>query len=116
MPAYPKLLLPVTPNPKPYAPPAGTGPRDTSTTQELYLTANADLNFAQMMLALVGQAVSVKKSAQPIPEALKGAWGNLVGQFEREGGAIQTDEYIDEVSLHSSLFPSGAVCTCPARF
>lgn len=95
------LLLPVTPNPRPYVPPGTTSPPAGQESQQLYLTANPDLNFAQMALALTVQAVSAQKSGARVPDTLKNAWMALVRQYEREGAALEQDESVREVSRRS---------------
>lgn len=81
------LLLPVEPNPRPYTAPAGaeSAPAPPSGIQ-LYVTANPDLNFAQMALALSLHGKSIKSSGSRVPEGLRNAWIALVRQYEREGG------------------------------
>ncbi|CBQ71741.1 conserved hypothetical protein [Sporisorium reilianum SRZ2] len=83
------LLLPVTPNPRPYVPP---GSPTSSSGLQLYLTANADLNFSQMAVALVSE--SAKLASQRIPDWLRNAWINLVRQYEREAPALTQDDAI----------------------
>lgn len=92
------LLLPVTPNPRAYTPPAGAeaAPAPPQNLQ-LSITANPDLNFGQMALALCLHAKSAKAASGRVPDALKSAWVALVRQYEREGEAIN-EEGIGEVS------------------
>lgn len=82
------LLLPVSPNPRPYVPPGAPSTSTTSSLQ-LYLTANADLNFSQMAVALVSE--SEKTQGRP-PVWLRNAWINLVRQYEREAPALLHEE------------------------
>ncbi|GAK63371.1 cytoplasmic protein [Moesziomyces antarcticus] len=67
------LLLPISPNPR-----AFTAPNGTQTDFKLSITANSELNFAQMATALSLAAQS------GVNDALRTAWANLVRQFERE--------------------------------
>ena len=94
---HPKILLPVQPNPKPYTPPGGSS--GANEPQQLYLTANSELNFAQMALALMTQAADHKRrtKGQRVPDSLRDTWIGLVRQFEKESG--DEDDYIFEVSL-----------------
>jgi hypothetical protein len=80
-----KILLPVQPNPKPYAPPAGMA-KPQGETQQLYLTANSELNFAQMTLAMCATAVEHKKRTQGarVPDGLRDTWIAAVRQFRKE--------------------------------
>ena len=76
--------------------------------QPLWITANADINFAQMCLGLVdcswrikGEAEGLSKSergAAPAPEALRNAWIALARQFVKEGLAGNVDQIVGEVS------------------
>ncbi|CEH13631.1 Uncharacterized conserved protein [Ceraceosorus bombacis] len=101
---HPKLLLPTQPNPKAFSPVGGTSTAQSDPLQ-LYMTANADLNFAQMTLALVGQAVSVKKSGQRVGDQLRNAWGGLIQQYQREGPALEADEFVgDTINGISTLY------------
>lgn len=97
---HPTLLLPVTPNPKPYTAPPGAeavGVAPPSGLQ-LYVTANPDLNFGQMALALSLHAYAAKTTgSKRVPDALKSAWAGLVRQFEREADTLHEDG-IGEVS------------------
>lgn len=67
------LLLPISPNPRAFSAPNGT-----QTDFKLSITANSELNFAQMATAL-----SLAAQAG-VNDALRTAWLNLVRQFERE--------------------------------
>lgn len=83
------LLLPVTPNPRPYVPPGSPTPSTTTNSNlQLYLTANADLNFSQMAVALVSESNKLGSTSSPIPDWLRNAWINLVRQYEREAPAL----------------------------
>ncbi|CDR87186.1 related to GET4-protein with a role in insertion of tail-anchored proteins into the ER membrane [Sporisorium scitamineum] len=86
------LLLPVTPNPRPYVPPGSPATPASTTELQLYLTANADLNFSQMAVALVSE--SAKHSPQRVPDWLRNAWINLVRQYEREAPALTQEDGI----------------------
>lgn len=95
------LLLPVTPNPRPYTAPAGAenAPSPPQNVQ-MSITANPDLNFGQMALALslhAKAAKAAKASSGRVPDGLKNAWVALVRQYEREGDAIH-EEGISDVS------------------
>ena len=82
---HPTLLIPVTPNPKPYSAPPGveSAPSPPQGLQ-LYVTGNPDLNFGQMALALSLHALGAKKSSGRVHESLKKAWVGLVRQYESE--------------------------------
>lgn len=102
------LLLPTQPNPKPFSPVGGAASGAQPEPLQLHLTANADLNFAQMTLALVGQAVSIKKTGQRIGDQLRNAWGGLIQQYEKEGPALEADEFVGDVSaalIRLAVFP-----------
>ncbi|CAO1620315.1 unnamed protein product [Parajaminaea phylloscopi] len=97
------LLLPMNPNPRPYTSPAGVESSAAPPPKlQLSVTANPDLNFAQMALALCLHAAAVKplsssaSSGARVPEGLKGAWVNLVRQYEREGGDSINEQGIGE--------------------
>lgn len=62
------------------------------------ITANPDLNFGQMALALSLHAKAAKASSGRVPDGLKNAWVALVRQYEREGDAIH-EEGISDVSV-----------------
>jgi hypothetical protein len=66
---HPKILLPVQPNPKPFAPPGGAS--TSGEVQQLYLTASSELNFAQMACAMTSQAVEHKKRTKGRAEKTK---------------------------------------------
>ncbi|SPO24718.1 related to GET4 - protein with a role in insertion of tail-anchored proteins into the ER membrane [Ustilago trichophora] len=92
------LLLPVTPNPRPYVPPGSPTPSTTTTTTttnnsnlQLYLTANPDLNFSQMAVALVFESNKLGATSRT-PDWLRNAWINLVRQYEREAPALMHEE------------------------
>lgn len=93
---HPTILLPTQPNPKPYSPPGASA--SSEHPQMLYLTANSDLNFAQMALALSSQAAEHKRrtKGQKVPDSLRDTWMGLVRQFERENQ--DDDDFIFEVS------------------
>ncbi|SPO38468.1 related to GET4 - protein with a role in insertion of tail-anchored proteins into the ER membrane [Pseudozyma flocculosa] len=98
------LLLPVQPNPRPYVPPGSSGSAAKSDLQ-LYLTANADLNFAQMALALCIEGDRIKSTgsgSRAAPDWLKSAWTALVRQYEREAAALQQEEGVRETIPHLS--------------
>lgn len=100
------LLLPMTPNPRPYSTPAGaeSAPAPPNGLQ-LYVTANADLNFAQMATALSVHGSSVKSAGARVPDGLKSAWINLVRQYEREGGdAIHEQGIGDAIPAISTVY------------
>ncbi|KAJ1028735.1 hypothetical protein NDA16_001900 [Ustilago loliicola] len=89
------LLLPVTPNPRPYVPPGSPASSSSSSSGlQLYLTANADLNFSQMAVALVSESSKIKSSSPParVPDWLRNAWINLVRQYEREAPALSQED------------------------
>ena len=88
------LLLPVTPNPRPYVPPGSPAPAAGATGLQLYLTANADLNFSQMAVALVSESAKLRSSPQAarVPDWLRNAWINLVRQYEREAPALAHED------------------------
>ncbi|EST07515.1 hypothetical protein PSEUBRA_002595 [Kalmanozyma brasiliensis GHG001] len=81
------LLLPVTPNPRPYTPPGASTPSNV----QLYLTANPDLNFSQMAVALVSESAKLPAN-QRKPDWLRNAWINLVRQYEREAPALTQED------------------------
>lgn len=93
---HPNLLLPVKPNPKPFAPPGGMPAPESP--QQLYLTASPDLNFAQMAFAMISQAVDHKRrtSGSRVPDQLRDGWLAIVRQYEREAGGLD-DDYMAEV-------------------
>ncbi|SNX83364.1 related to GET4 - protein with a role in insertion of tail-anchored proteins into the ER membrane [Melanopsichium pennsylvanicum] len=88
------LLLPVTPNPRPYVPPGS--PAGASTELQLYLTANPDLNFSQMAVALVSESLKIKTNsnggAGRVPDWLRNAWLQLVRQYAREAPALSHED------------------------
>ncbi|SPO23011.1 related to GET4 - protein with a role in insertion of tail-anchored proteins into the ER membrane [Ustilago trichophora] len=87
------LLLPVTPNPRPYVPPGSPTPSTTTNSNlQLYLTANADLNFSQMAVALVSESNKLRTTSSRIPDWLRNAWINLVRQYEREAPALMHED------------------------
>ncbi|CCF53682.1 hypothetical protein NDA11_000562 [Ustilago hordei] len=88
------LLLPVTPNPRPFVPPGPPASTTSSSGLQLYLTANADLNFSQMAVALVSESFKLKSSnpAAPTPDWLRNAWINLVRRYEREAPALSQED------------------------
>lgn len=88
--AQKSLLLPVTPNPRAYTPPGSSTP----TSMQLYLTANADLNFSQMAVALVSESSRIAPSHTSVPDWLKSAWINLVRQYQREAPALSHEHAI----------------------
>lgn len=96
---HPTLLLPVTPNPKPYTPPAGAeGASSAPQGLQLYVTANSELNFSQMALALSLHALAAAKTSNNrVPDGLRNAWIALVRQFERESDSLH-EAGIGEVS------------------
>ncbi|PWN47327.1 hypothetical protein IE53DRAFT_390544 [Violaceomyces palustris] len=100
------LLLPVQPNPRPYVPPGSPSTTAKSTDVLLYLTGNPDLNFSQMALALVTEAVQIKSQndspRKVAPDWLRNAWMALVRQYEREAAALQQEEGVREVIPHLS--------------
>ncbi|KIS70366.1 uncharacterized protein UMAG_01535 [Mycosarcoma maydis] len=81
------LLLPVQPNPRPYIPP---GSATTSSDLQLYLTANADLNFSQIAVALVCEAAKLSR----VPDSLRNAWIQLVRQYEKEAPALTHEDAV----------------------
>ncbi|KAJ9478390.1 Golgi to ER traffic protein 4 [Pseudozyma hubeiensis] len=84
------LLLPVTPNPRPYTPPGSPTP---STDIQLYLTANPDLNFSQLAVALVSESHKLQRR---VPEWLRNAWIQLVRQYEREAPSLLEEDGVRE--------------------
>ncbi len=117
-PACKNLPLPTGDNPKSFSAPAGIsaparkvappGESASSYTQPLWITANADINFAQMCLGLVdcawrtkGEADGLARSergAAPVPEALRNAWIAMIRQYMKEGVAGNVDQIVAEVS------------------
>lgn len=90
----------MTPNPKPYSAPAGVDPSSAPQGQQLYVTANPELNFAQMSLAL---ALHAHNSKPRVSDGLKNAWIGLVKQFERESDSLHEDgigETINPISTN----------------
>lgn len=104
------MLLPVTPNPKAYQPPANL-PKPSGDAQMLSVTANPELNFAQMMLALASVAVEHKKRTQGsrVPDNLRDSWVAAVRQFEAE---TEEDEWVDSVSVKMVVVPSSLYRAC----
>jgi golgi to ER traffic protein 4 len=92
------ILLSVRPNPKPFSPPAGMA-KPPGDAQQLYLTVDPVLNFAQMTLAMAATAVEHKKKTQGsrVPDALRDTWISAVNQFEKETGDEEGYEYFDQV-------------------
>lgn len=72
--------------------------------QQLYLTANAELNFAQMALAMAATAVEHKKKTQGsrVPDSLRETWTTAVRQFEKEADEGE-DEYLEQVRANVHL-------------
>lgn len=115
------FLLPVTPNPKTFVPPPGVTPparlappllpgAEPSYEQPLWLTGNADVNFAQMLLGLIdcayrykgeGPAFATHAGGKPavLPAALKTSYSVLVRQYQNEGIAVQVDELVATVRV-----------------
>ncbi|PWZ00735.1 hypothetical protein BCV70DRAFT_199999 [Testicularia cyperi] len=111
------LLLPVKPNPKPYVTPGAPSaapnawpnvPEAVNSTTLLYLTANADLNFAQMVTALVQDSVKLRTSPGSngrTPDWLKNSWTQVIRQGEREAPSLQLDDGIRQsISMISSVY------------
>lgn len=104
------LLLPMTPNPRPYTPPPGAeGSVALPSGLQLYVTANPDLEFGQTALALCLHATAIKSvtssSSSRIPDGLKVAWVNLVRQYEREGvEAVHEHGIEDAISTISTNY------------
>ncbi|UZJ55329.1 hypothetical protein CBS101457_004649 [Exobasidium rhododendri] len=94
---HPKILLPVQPNPKPFTPPGGS--TASGEAQQLYLTANPELNFAQMAMAMTSQAVEHKKRTRGsrVPDTLRDGWIAAVRQFERESEEDEEDDFLFQV-------------------
>lgn len=90
------LLLPVSPNPRPYVPSGSPTASSASSGLQLYLTANADLNFSQMAVALVSESAKIKSNnpTARVPDWLRNAWVNLVRQYEREAPALSQEDGI----------------------
>ncbi|KAK0544079.1 hypothetical protein OC846_006192 [Tilletia horrida] len=102
------LLIPIQPNPKPYAPPAALANIPSALpTLNIYVTSNPDLNFAQMALGLVSQASGQKSNRRgPVPIELRNAWIHLVRQYQREAGEyFEEEEYVgDALTIISSVY------------
>lgn len=94
---HPKILLPTQPNPKPFIPPGGV--TAGTEVQQMYSTANSELNFTQMTFALTSQAVDYKKRTKgaKVPDSLRDTWIALVRQFEKENYE-EEDDFFFEVS------------------
>ncbi|KDN52747.1 hypothetical protein K437DRAFT_292855 [Tilletiaria anomala UBC 951] len=124
-PACKTLPLPMEPNPRTFSPPAGVNApparqitpsgEQSDYVQPLWLTANADINFAQMCLGLVDCAWRVKGEAKGLsqsergaaraPDALRNAWIALARQYVKQGVAGSVDDVVGEgINTLSGLF------------
>lgn len=90
------LVLPVQPNPRPFVPPSGS----SSLGIKLHVLANFDLNWVQMVVALVREtdAVTGASASAPgrkrCPDAYKKAWSDLVTMYQRESQPNHSEEHV----------------------